>query len=63
MGGYLPSRLSPTIDETLPGNETYAAFDEGTPAGQEVSTTMVFVRLLRNLMKSEIGEKVFPNYS
>ena len=60
LGGYLPSRLSPTIEETLPGNETYAAFDEGTPEGQEVSTTMAFVRLLRNLMKSDIGEKVVP---
>ena len=60
LGGYLPSRLSPTIEEPLPGNETYAAFDEGTPEGQEVSTTMAFVRLLRNLMKSDIGEKVVP---
>ena len=60
LGGYLPSRLSPTIEEDLPTNETYAAFDEGTPEGQEVSTTMVFVRLLRNLMKSDIGEKVVP---
>ena len=60
LGGYLPSRLSPTIEEDLPGNETYAAFDNGTPEGQEVSTTMVFVRLLRNLMKSEIGEKLVP---
>ena len=60
LGGYLPSRLSPTIEEDLPGNETYAAFDEGTPEGQEVSTTMAFVRLLRNLMKSDIGEKVVP---
>ena len=60
LGGYLPSRLSPTIEQPLPRNETYAAFDEGTPEGQEVSTTMVFVRLLRNLMKSEIGEKIVP---
>ena len=60
LGGYLPSRLSPTIEEPLPGNENYAAFDEGTPEGQEVSTTMAFVRLLRNLMKSDIGEKVVP---
>jgi len=60
LGGYLPSRRSPPIDLPLPTAETYAAFDEGTPEGQEVSTTMAFVRLLRNLMKSEVGERVVP---
>lgn len=60
LGGYLPSRRSPDIDLPLPSAETYAAFDEGTPSGQEVSTTMAFVRLLRNLMKSEVGERVVP---
>jgi len=60
LGGHLPSRRPTTITTDLPGEETYAAFDEGTPEGQEVSTTMAFVRLLRTLMKSEIGEKVVP---
>ena len=60
LGGHLPSRRPKNITTDLPGGETYAAFDEGTPEGQEVSTTMAFVRLLRNLMKSEIGEKVVP---
>ena len=60
LGGPLPSRRPINIAEDLPGEETYAAFDEGTPEGQEVSTTMAFVRLLRSLMKSEIGEKVVP---
>ena len=60
LGGHLPSRRPIKIAEDLPGEETYAAFDEGTPEGQEVSTTMAFVRLLRSLMKSEIGEKVVP---
>jgi pyruvate dehydrogenase E1 component len=60
LGGHLPSRRPTNITTDLPGEETYAAFDEGTPEGQEVSTTMAFVRLLRNLMKSEIGEKVVP---
>ena len=60
LGGHLPSRRPKNITTDLPGEETYAAFDEGTPEGQEVSTTMAFVRLLRNLMKSEIGEKVVP---
>ncbi len=60
LGGNLPSRRPAIITADLPGEETYAAFDDGTPEGQEVSTTMAFVRLLRNLMKSEIGDKVVP---
>ena len=60
LGGYLPSRKSPEIDFNLPSEETYSQFDNGTPEGQKVSTTMAFVRLLRNLMKSEIGDKVVP---
>ncbi|DAC65393.1 TPA: pyruvate dehydrogenase (acetyl-transferring), homodimeric type, partial [Candidatus Thalassarchaeaceae archaeon] len=60
LGGYLPERRAPAIEQNLPGEEIYSAFDEGTPEGQKVSTTMVFVRLLRNLMKSEIGELVVP---
>ena len=60
MGGPLPSRNPSTIELELPGEATYASFDEGTPEGQEVSTTMAFVRLLRNLMKSDIGERIVP---
>ena len=60
LGGYLPSRKSPKIDFELPKKETYSEFDGGTPKGQRVSTTMAFVRLLRNLMKSEIGSKIVP---
>jgi len=60
LGGHLPSRRPIKIITDLPGEETYAAFDGGTPEGQEVSTTMAFVRLLRTLMKSEIGDKVVP---
>ncbi|MGB1629011.1 MAG: pyruvate dehydrogenase (acetyl-transferring), homodimeric type [Candidatus Thalassarchaeaceae archaeon] len=60
LGGYLPSRKSLEININLPSEKTYSEFDNGTPEGQKVSTTMAFVRLLRNLMKSEIGEKVVP---
>ena len=60
LGGPLPSRRPAKIALDLPGEEAYAAFDDGTPEGQEVSTTMAFVRLLRNIMKSEIGDKVVP---
>ena len=60
LGGPLPSRKPAKIAVELPGEEAYAAFDDGTPEGQEVSTTMAFVRLLRNIMKSEIGDQVVP---
>ncbi len=60
LGGSLPSRNPVRIQLKLPDSDTYSAFDKGTPEGQEVSTTMAFVRLLRNLMKSEIGEKIVP---
>ena len=60
LGGYLPSRKSPDINFELPSEKTYSEFDNGTPEGQKVSTTMAFVRLLRNLMKSEIGDKIVP---
>ena len=60
LGGPLPSRRPEKIAVELPGEEVYATFDVGTPEGQEVSTTMAFVRLLRNIMKSEIGDKVVP---
>tara|TARA_Y100001970_G_scaffold59553_1_gene75779 strand:- start:31891 stop:34608 length:2718 start_codon:yes stop_codon:yes gene_type:complete len=60
LGGYLPERRSPKITNKLPKLETYASFDAGTPEGQQVSTTMAFVRLLRGLMKSEIGDRIVP---
>ena len=60
LGGQLPSRNPKPVDIELPSHDTYSAFDQGTPEGQEVSTTMAFVRLLRNLMKSGIGERIVP---
>ncbi|PDH22061.1 MAG: pyruvate dehydrogenase (acetyl-transferring), homodimeric type [Marine Group II euryarchaeote MED-G38] len=60
LGGFLPSRKSPKINLDLPDNDVYSDFDKGTPAGQRVSTTMAFVRLLRKIMKSNIGNKVVP---
>ncbi len=60
LGGYLPSRRSPQIDIEVPDESTFSEFDEGTREGQLVSTTMVFVRLLRKLLKSEVGARVVP---
>ena len=60
LGGSLPNRNSPSIDLELPDPESYSEFDAGTPKGQQVSTTMAFVRVLRNLLKSNIGERIVP---
>ena len=60
LGGYLPSRNPIEVEFQLPEIETYSDFDKGTPQGQEVSTTMAFVRLLRNLLKSQIGDHIVP---
>ena len=41
--------------------ETFSEFDTGTRNGQAVSTTMAFVRLLRNLTRVDgIGSRIVP---
>src|SRR5438094_8135753 len=60
LGGYVPKRC--VIDKplrTVP-DDLFAEFYEGTN-GREVSTTMVFVRLLSKLLQDkEIGKLVVP---
>ena len=61
LGGFCPERRSPKSDITPPGEEGYATFDEGTKGEMQVSTTMAFVRLLRNLMKDKsVGNRIVP---
>ncbi|MCH2641349.1 MAG: pyruvate dehydrogenase (acetyl-transferring), homodimeric type [Candidatus Thalassarchaeum sp.] len=61
LGGFVPERRTPPVDLELPKAEAYAEFDDGTKGNLEVSTTMVFVRLMRSLMKAdEFGERVVP---
>ncbi|MBS72666.1 MAG: pyruvate dehydrogenase (acetyl-transferring), homodimeric type [Euryarchaeota archaeon] len=61
MGGFCPERRAPKSDITPPGEEGYATFDEGTKGEMQVSTTMAFVRLLRNLMKDKsVGNRIVP---
>jgi len=60
LGGHVPSRrkVGPTIH--LPPDDLFDEFYKGT-AGREVSTTMVFVRLLSKLLKDpKIGDLVVP---
>ncbi|HLF69867.1 MAG TPA: pyruvate dehydrogenase (acetyl-transferring), homodimeric type, partial [Actinomycetota bacterium] len=62
LGGYIPERRAKAKPLVLPGDLVYSVFDAGTAeAKREVSTTMAFVALLRDLMKDrEVGERVVP---
>jgi pyruvate dehydrogenase E1 component len=60
LGGPLPSRSPSPMGFEIPESSVFSEFDAGTPEKQKVSTTMVFVRLLRSLMKSDIGKRVVP---
>ncbi len=61
LGGPLPSRpVGLRRPLPLPGHEPFAEFDGGSGV-QEVSTTMAFTRLLRNLARHEgFGPRVVP---
>ncbi|MBU1493927.1 MAG: pyruvate dehydrogenase (acetyl-transferring), homodimeric type [Actinobacteria bacterium] len=61
LGGRLPKRPAALRRPlTLPGHEPFGEFDGGSD-GQEVSTTMAFTRLLRNLTRHEgFGDRVVP---
>jgi pyruvate dehydrogenase E1 component len=60
LGGYVPSRRSPTAKLKPPKWEDYAELFAGSE-GREVSTTMAFVRLLVKLMRDKsVGRYVVP---
>ena len=60
LGGYLPKRYSECEKLTIPALTSYAAF--ALEADNKVmSTTMAFVRLLGNLLKTpELGSRIVP---
>lgn len=60
LGGYLPQRRPAKVSSLveIPGHDVYGVFDEGTGT-REVSTTMNFAQLLRNMMKAgEFGHRI-----
>ena len=60
LDGFLPERRTSSIDVPLPPPDTYGEFDQGS-GKQSVSTTMAFVRMLRNLTRAEgIGPRIVP---
>ena len=60
LGGYLPERRSKYVDFKLPTEDVYKSAKGGSGT-QEVATTMAFVRLFKDLLRSpEFGERVVP---
>ncbi len=60
LGGYVPSRKVTARPIKTPPEEIFEEFYNGTE-GREVSTTMVFVRILAKLLKDkEIGKFIVP---
>ena len=60
LGGYLPERRSKYVDFKLPEESVYKAAKGGSGT-QEVATTMAFVRLFKDLLRSpEFGERIVP---
>lgn len=60
LGGYVPKRIVKNQPIQTPSEELFEEFYKGTD-DREVSTTMVFVRILTKLLKDkEVGKLVVP---
>ncbi|GAA4374773.1 pyruvate dehydrogenase (acetyl-transferring), homodimeric type [Agromyces bauzanensis] len=60
LGGYLPERRTSHAAITLPDDSAYAIAKKGSGT-QEVATTMAFVRVLKDLMRSkDFGNRIVP---
>jgi len=60
LGGYVPKRVIKSHSVQTPSEETFQEFFAGT-GKREVSTTMVFVRMLTKLLKDkEVGKLIVP---
>ncbi len=61
LGGCVPKRMVRSKPLKLPAPSIYDEFKTGTGGSREVSTTMAFVRLLRQLLRTEeIGRRIVP---
>ncbi|WP_353828032.1 pyruvate dehydrogenase (acetyl-transferring), homodimeric type [Agromyces sp. SYSU T0242] len=60
LGGYLPERRTGHTAISIPDDSAYAIAKKGS-GHQEVATTMAFVRLLKDLMRSkDFGNRIVP---
>ncbi|CAN5804079.1 pyruvate dehydrogenase (acetyl-transferring), homodimeric type [soil metagenome] len=60
LGGPSPRRVVLHKPLATPGDAVFGEFEQGS-GGQQVSTTMAFAKLLRNLLRDEaIGKRIVP---
>ncbi|WP_395243219.1 pyruvate dehydrogenase (acetyl-transferring), homodimeric type [Agromyces sp. MMS24-K17] len=60
LGGYVPERRSTHVPVSVPDESAYAIAKKGFGT-QEIATTMAFVRLLKDLMRSkDFGHRIVP---
>ncbi|WP_417556513.1 pyruvate dehydrogenase (acetyl-transferring), homodimeric type [Microbacterium sp.] len=60
LGGFIPERRTKHTEITLPEDKTYALPKKGSGT-QEVATTQVLVRMMRDLLRSKnFGERIVP---
>ncbi|BDZ53198.1 pyruvate dehydrogenase E1 component [Agromyces marinus] len=60
LGGYVPERRSKHVEISLPDDSAYAIAKKGS-GHQEIATTMAFVRLLKDLIRSkDFGHRIVP---
>jgi len=60
LGGYLPARAGKATDLAVPSLSSFSRLLEGS-AGRELSTTMVFVNMLSQLLKDpQLGKHIVP---
>ena len=60
LGGFLPERRSTHVGLSLPDDSAYALPKKGSGT-QEIATTMAFVRLLKDLLRSkDFGHRIVP---
>ena len=61
LGGFVPTRPRTVVDLAPAGSDLFAEFHAGTGEKIAASTTMVFARLLRKLLKDDgIGRRIVP---
>jgi len=61
LGGSVPRRLVRARPIQLPAPDVYEELKGGTGKGREVSTTIAYVRLLRQLMRDPaVGRRIVP---
>ncbi len=60
LGGFLPERRSTHVGLTLPDDSAYSQPKKGSGT-QEIASTMAFVRLLKDLLRSkDFGHRIVP---